>query len=278
MLKIPFAIESCSGELVEVGHVKAGRDCGCVCPSCGQSVIARQGNINQWHFAHDSKCVTPPDSLCEISFYVCCKRFVIEQLTKNKVLTLSTPSYTVSEKLLIRSDVSLKSISTSMVVTDGRMIAVDCFIKDCNFDLAVVVGSHIIDVVLDHPERSLPQIESNINAVLLVNLKFIAERYEGVRSAPELIQQAVSDLFSTDISHKRWLFHPRELPVRVQLREKLSAELNSCKIIDQQSFAEPAAQSQSVRCKMCNETWNWGTGEPFNCKTCNTHLYIIRNP
>lgn len=278
MLKIPFAIETCSGELVEVGQVKTGRDCGCVCPSCGQSVIARQGNINQWHFAHDSKAVAAPHSLCEISFYVCCKRFVIEQLTKNKVLTLSTPSYTVSERSLVSSEDSLKSISASMVVTEGRVIAVDSFIGDCNFDLAVVVGPHIIDVVLDYPERSLPKIESNINGILLVNLKFIAERYEKVRSAPELIHQAVTDLFSTDISHKRWIFHPRELLVRAQLREKLNAELNSSKIINQQSFAPPVAQSQIVRCKICNETWSWATGEPFNCQTCNTHLYIICNP
>lgn len=275
MLKIPFAIEYSSGELVEVGQVKSGRSCGCVCPSCGQSVIARQGDINQWHFAHDNKGAEPPKSLCEISFYVCCKRFVIEQLIKNETLTLSTPCYTVSEKQLISSGGSFKSKTASMAVTEEKVLTVDGFTRDGNFDLAVLIGSHNIDVILDHPERSLANISPGTNAILSVDLRFIANRYDEVRSAPGLIQKAVIDLFSIDVDHKHWLFHPREVSVRARLLEQLRSKKDDHEVKEERLSAAPIAEPQNVRCTMCNTSWIWITGEPYSCVTCNTHLYIV---
>lgn len=275
MLMIPFAIEYSSGELVEVGQVKSGRGCGCVCPSCGQSVIARQGDVNQWHFAHDNKGKIPPKSLCEISFYVCCKCFVIEQLIKNETLTLSTPSYTISEKQLIASGGSFKSKTASMPVTEEKVLTVDGFTRDSNFDLTVIIGSHCIDVILDHPERSLVNISPGTNATLSVDLRFIASRYDEVRSAPGLIQQSVIELFSIDVAHKHWLFHPREVSVRARLLEQLNSEQDNPEAAEERFYAAPITEPQNVRCTMCNANWRWITGEPYNCVTCNTHLYIV---
>jgi hypothetical protein len=274
MQKIPFAIESCSGELVEVGQVKSGRNCGCICPSCGQSVVARQGAINQWHFAHDSKGMVPPHSLCEISFYVCCKRFVIEQLIKSEALTLTTPGYSVSEKQLVSTGGLLKSISASSVVTEARTLTINRFGRDGRFDVAASIGAHIIDIILDYPERSPAYNFADANAVLVVDLKFIADRYEGVRAAPALIQQAVIDLISSDVKHKRWIFHPREISVRARLHEKLNEKLKQAQSLGKQSGISPTPKSQTAICKMCNEEWYWTGGEPLVCKTCNTHLFI----
>lgn len=274
MLKIPFAIESCSGELVEVGQVRSGRSCGCLCPSCGQSVIARQGDINQWHFAHDRKGMTPPHSLCEISFYACCKRFVIEQLVKNETVTLSTPGYTVSEKQVVSSGCQLKSISALSVVTEARTLTINRFSRGGRFDVAASIGSHIIDIILDYPERSPANNVADTNAVLVVDLKFIADRYEGVRAAPALIQQSVIDLISSDIEHKRWIFHPREISVRARLHEKLSETLEQAQSLGKQSCIATTPRSQTAICKMCNEEWDWTDGEPLVCKKCKTHLFI----
>jgi hypothetical protein len=275
MLMIPFAIDHSSGELVEVGQVRSGRSCGCACPSCGQSVIARQGEVNQWHFAHDSKGKEPPKSLCDISFYVCCKRFVIEQLIKNKTLTLSTPGYSVSEKQLMTSGGSFKSKTASMVVTGEKVLTVDGFTKDSNYDLTVLIGSHSIDVILDHPERSLANICPGTNAILSVDLRYIAKRYNEVRSAPGLIQQAVIELFSIDVTHKHWIFHPREVSMRARLLEQLNSEQGNPETVEKRSYSAPITEPQNVRCTMCNTNWRWMTGEPYSCITCDTHLYIV---
>lgn len=41
-----------NGELVFIGEVERGLECGCLCPYCGGKLIARKGEMNQHHFAH----------------------------------------------------------------------------------------------------------------------------------------------------------------------------------------------------------------------------------
>lgn len=40
------------GKLIYTDEAENGLDCGCVCPSCGKPLIARQGKKNTHHFAH----------------------------------------------------------------------------------------------------------------------------------------------------------------------------------------------------------------------------------
>lgn len=42
------------GRLVSVEEVARGKACDCCCPSCGEILIARQGEVRTWHFAHVS--------------------------------------------------------------------------------------------------------------------------------------------------------------------------------------------------------------------------------
>jgi competence protein CoiA len=46
-----FAIAK-DGDLVSVAEVERGQACACACPVCKGSVIARQGDVRVWHFAH----------------------------------------------------------------------------------------------------------------------------------------------------------------------------------------------------------------------------------
>lgn len=41
------------GQCVGINEVERGRKCGCVCAACGHPLVARQGEIRVWHFAHD---------------------------------------------------------------------------------------------------------------------------------------------------------------------------------------------------------------------------------
>ncbi len=43
-----------NGKLVHVSEVENGLKCGCVCPACGEVLIARKGNKVAHHFAHKS--------------------------------------------------------------------------------------------------------------------------------------------------------------------------------------------------------------------------------
>lgn len=48
-----FGVTS-DGRVVSVEDVRRGKACDCCCPECGEVLIARQGDVRAWHFAHDS--------------------------------------------------------------------------------------------------------------------------------------------------------------------------------------------------------------------------------
>lgn len=55
LLLIPFGMKQPGHLLVDVSEVDRGKNCNCICPSCKTPLIARQGDIKEWHFAHASK-------------------------------------------------------------------------------------------------------------------------------------------------------------------------------------------------------------------------------
>jgi len=48
-----FAIDA-SGRLASADEVSRGLACGCVCQICGDALLAKQGSVRAWHFAHQS--------------------------------------------------------------------------------------------------------------------------------------------------------------------------------------------------------------------------------
>ena len=50
-LAVPFGVDA-NGARVFVNDVPRGRACGAFCPACGAQLLARQGDVMSWHFAH----------------------------------------------------------------------------------------------------------------------------------------------------------------------------------------------------------------------------------
>lgn len=42
-------------KLIHINDVEQGLKCGCICPNCEANLIAKKGNVNKHHFAHESK-------------------------------------------------------------------------------------------------------------------------------------------------------------------------------------------------------------------------------
>lgn len=49
-----FAALDQTGEIQFVGDVARGAACGCFCPVCLSPLVAKQGDQNEWHFAHEA--------------------------------------------------------------------------------------------------------------------------------------------------------------------------------------------------------------------------------
>lgn len=59
-----------------VEEVARGLACECACTSCGDQVIARQGEIREWHFAHaaESDC----EGGAETALHLAAKQLLLE--------------------------------------------------------------------------------------------------------------------------------------------------------------------------------------------------------
>jgi len=63
--------------ITSIREVQRGLNCNCTCPSCGASLIAKQGKVRDWHFAHAAKynCVNGAES----SLHLAAKQFVAQE-------------------------------------------------------------------------------------------------------------------------------------------------------------------------------------------------------
>lgn len=59
MAAVMIAAYDAAGEIRFVGDVPNGVSCGCICPTCGSPLVARQGRENEWHFAHEASQERP---------------------------------------------------------------------------------------------------------------------------------------------------------------------------------------------------------------------------
>ncbi len=93
---IPFGLSEKDGRFLDVSKVPRGKQCGCICPSCKTPLIARHGNINEWHFAHASRTgYLKTETECEFSFYVSV-RLMARQIVDD-TLSMALPAYTDCE-------------------------------------------------------------------------------------------------------------------------------------------------------------------------------------
>jgi len=62
------------GQLTSIREAERGQSCLCTCPVCGEKLIAKQGEIRAWHFAHTSgnEC----ENAGESSLHLACKEVV----------------------------------------------------------------------------------------------------------------------------------------------------------------------------------------------------------
>lgn len=57
MAQLTIALDS-NDAIQFVDEVADGSSCGCFCPTCRSRLVAKKGQINEWHFAHESGCRT----------------------------------------------------------------------------------------------------------------------------------------------------------------------------------------------------------------------------
>ena len=184
-----IAIFSPTGELIGIDKAQKGINCECICYSCKGELIAKQGELNQWHFAHHHNSKTQ----CDYSFWVVCR-----DLAKQIFASVSVPLnvITISSKLGKRE---INSISFENTTIDEITFDLSIYVKD--------IGR--IFVYFLTPEYSRKQYSDLVNSsehILLINLSDTINHKDKIT---EYLYQAIID----GIDEKIFFEKIKSLPV-----------------------------------------------------------------
>jgi len=297
--RIPFGLDIESGQLVDVGSVKRGNACGCICPSCNTPLVARHGGDKEWHFAHRSQKVhNETRKECEYSFAVSV-RLMIRQLSNNG-LKFRTPR--LERSLPAFSEYTHESSDFGYLVAEESLVTLKEVKVGADFcgvivDVLGLVEGVPFAVFVTYKERGLPPELKNPSITRCGVVEF------NVNVVPRLFKQedkgqykeVLRRYIENDTEGKTWAYHPREHGMREAalancqswlLRQKTEAKIYANSKRHSQNLVEPN-ESCSIEsrksiersignyvCVMCEAKW---TGTSRTCKKCNTHLFTTED-
>ncbi|MEY8216572.1 MAG: competence protein CoiA family protein [Colwellia sp.] len=265
-----------------------------MCPSCKTPLIARQGQLKEWHFAHRSTNThLEIKKECEYSFEVSV-RLMIRQLAING-LRFKTPKYV--SYLEEGSDLSGLSNRVDFTITEESLIVlrtpgigvnfsetvVDIlgYVNDIPFIVYITYKDRIIPIDINPPNcERCGVVEVNVNGLLSLFKKEKEGNYI----------QVLRRFIEEGIEGKSWVYHPRTAIVKKQAELKmkqwlLQQKTHYPKINDPSAlptiylqpqeqktyaFAPKEPKIENYQCVICKA--HWTSASPY-CEKCDTHLY-----
>ena len=213
---IPFGLRERDGHLVDVSIVPRGKQCGCICPSCHTSLVARQGEDREWHFAHASHGVyRETDRECTFSFYLSV-RLMAKQLI-GASCELKLPEY--REHAFSYFKVGQERRNVEYLITREQNIKLEDVEVEKSFqgiriDVFGKVKQYPFGIYFTHPSREQPvdpeRFQKMHIGIIEIDLTDLKERLAQARSSGSTYEIALKNFLASDIQSKRWLYHPRK--------------------------------------------------------------------
>jgi hypothetical protein len=290
---IPFGYHVATGEYLDVSDVSKGKGNGCVCPSCDTPLIARQGDVNDWHFAHASRKVYEQTSQkCEYSFYVSV-RMMVRQLVKGRLL-ISLPAF--KSRLEAPLSMGENEISVPFTITPQNQITItDIKVEqeygDVLFDFIGSVGDFKFLIFLSHKGRELPNIaydKVHSNAgIIEVSLDEVVSLFFKKENNKSTYKDILLAFIQHDLNSKKWVSHPRYnkamKEAELVLNTYKSQPQDSNTIQDQGCHQEQKniiadtkeslmkEKYPSFKCNICKTVWRKsqsGSKDELTCPVC----------
>lgn len=253
------------GEMIDVYAVKRGRECDCICPSCKTSMIARQGPVREWHFAHETR-QSDTENVCEYSALVSIRLMAHQILAKiDKMYVPPAPH---------------KNNST------GRLVALDSIEVGATFEgqkvdaVATVKGTPLV-LYMNYKSRPVPSLLSvpaNKKAgVLSIDLPSLWQQTRQI-SSQTFDRGDFERALVEEVGPKKWVYHPAQVSkLQSPPKRPPRAGFRRHEVVTQQrppkSRVVPHDDSPLLsrfRCQQCGVIWVAGGSETDanKCHVC----------
>ena len=294
---IPFGLRANDHQLVDVSTVPRGKQCGCICPSCHTSLIARQGENRAWHFAHVSQGVyEETDQECTFSFYVSV-RLMAKQLIGARC-RLKLPEYREHVFGNVKAGQGQRSIAYTITreqVIEIEAVEVEKSFEGVRIDVFGKVKDFPFGIYFTHPGRKQPvepeRFQEMSIGIVAIDLTDLKVQFAQARSRGNTYASVLKHFLASDTQSKHWIYHPRRRKRQAAAEAHLAA-LMETEILPSQMLREdqpssqyalpglpesPPLQLQSQRvqyeCMICNIEWE-GIEPGLNpCPKCGSHLF-----
>lgn len=227
--RIPFGVKKDTGVIVAVSEVASGSACECICPACSTPLIAKKGDHNVWHFAHESRGTfeTTRDA-CEHSLFVSLKLMARQHYQDAKRMAL--PAYSLQRSG--QHNKRTEEVTAARTIEFGQ-VDVETALEGVAVDAAISVVSSNgtvfkLGVVLTYPSHDFPverfaegEWRAKPVGFVEVDLQHIWACFKTHRTQ---FREALAALLFEQIESKRWHLHPKQFIARDRLHKAVEEE------------------------------------------------------
>ncbi|HEY8781406.1 MAG TPA: competence protein CoiA family protein [Mucilaginibacter sp.] len=230
-IRLPFGLQN--GQLVDISSVESGLACNCVCPSCGQRLVAKKGDWNQHHFAHHNnvECF----GALETALHIYAKnileehrRIVLPAVYLDKSRTLIFPSTEVTFEKVVLEKRPNNIIPDIIVFINGKPLLIE------------IAVTHFVDKFKEAKIFELGYSAIEINVKSLLN----SAHYKvfGYRDFEKLLIEG------TDF--KRWINNLKQNLISEQLKKLVTSR----KVLHSKLYEYPTVDN----CPINKRIWKSG--------------------
>lgn len=224
-------------QLIHVTEADRGKKCDCVCPDCGTSLIARQGEKTAWHFAH----AQPVECYGESVLHKVAKQIIAEAVDSQK--PFKVPS---TGDAFISYDVAHKIFSTEWKVAEKNVL-IDSADEEYRFENGqisdvVITSSNLdkklaLEVFITHKksEFDIDKFSEIKQDVIELDLSFV----EPLSDRPTLEEQVLQK------AERYWLFNNQKAHQQELHNQKLE-KINQNYFSEMVNLAMAAIQSHDL--------------------------------
>lgn len=210
---IPFGLHTPSASLKDVGSVNKGSQCDCICPSCKTPLIARQGEVKEWHFAHQSRGTKKiTETPCEYSLEVSL-RLMMKQLLEEGV-DFYLPEYSKSFSVPLPGTAN-SYIKTVIISPEAKVkfdgVEIEKRNDDVLFDLVLTKGKHRLYVYITYHGRPFPQhllYGKPVHPIIEFNAIALLNAFSETKTGQ--YKEVLNTFLASTVMGKKWRSHPRE--------------------------------------------------------------------